>query len=291
MGVSENFQTFCNNLAISRRDTISTRCRTITQRLNRDFYSSESEIYNSFYGGSFGRGTAIDTTSDVDLLFELPSSVYFQYDGYTGNGQSALLQAMKNSLQKTYSSSYLGADGQVVVIRFTDGIVFEVLPVFLNTSNSYTFPDSNDGGSWKTTDPKPEIKAIQDMDNICNNNLKRLCKMARAWKAEWNVPIGGLLIDTLAYNFFNNWTYRDKSYLYYDWMSRDFFYSLSQCDPNQSYWHAPGSNRYVWRDGGFEYKAKQCYNLTEDAIQQESDGNQWTSRQTWRKIYGTTFPD
>ena len=35
--------------------------------------------------------------------------------------------------------------------------------------------------------------------------------MARAWKDEWNVPIGGLLNDTFAYNFLRNWEHKDKS--------------------------------------------------------------------------------
>ena len=47
--------------------------------------------------------------------------------------------------------------------------------------------------------------------------------MVRAWKEKCNVPISGILIDTLAYKFIENWTYKDKSYLYYDFMSRDFF--------------------------------------------------------------------
>lgn len=291
MGVAENFQTFCGNLAISRRDSIANRCKTITLRLNKDYYESDSDTYHSFYGGSYGRGTAINSTSDVDLLYELPASVYYQYNNYYGNGQSALLQAVKNSMKKTYPSTEIGADGQVVIVEFTDGIVFEVVPVFLNNSNSYTYPDSNDGGKWRTTNPKPEIDAIQNMDGKCNSNLKRLCRMMRAWKNEWNVPMIGLLIDTLSYNFIQFWDDRDKSYLYYDWMSRDFFKYMSEQKTDQSYWYAPGSGQYVWRKGSFEYKAKQCYNLALEAIQQETDGKQWLANQTWRKIYGTAYPE
>jgi hypothetical protein len=40
--------------------------------------------------------------------------------------------------------------------------------------------------------------------------------MARAWKYPWDVPIGGLLIDTLAYRFMQNWTNSDKSCFSYD---------------------------------------------------------------------------
>lgn len=46
------------------------------------------------------------------------------------------------------------ADGQVIKIDFTDGICFELVLCFLNKNDSYTFPDTNSGGTWATTNPK-----------------------------------------------------------------------------------------------------------------------------------------
>lgn len=83
------------------------------------------------------------------------------------------------------------------------------------------------------------------MDRECNANLKTLCKMARAWKKKWSVPITGLLIDTLAYNFIRNYQYRDESFFYYDLMSRDFFEFLAAQNSRQTYWLSPGANQYV----------------------------------------------
>lgn len=104
MGVAEDFQYFCENLAISRRDSIASRCQEITLRLNKDFYDSYSYSSHSFYAGSYGRGTAIDSTSDVDLIFVLPFLVYQQYNSYAYNGQSALLQAIRNSIKKSWTA-------------------------------------------------------------------------------------------------------------------------------------------------------------------------------------------
>src|SRR5690606_19430769 len=117
---------------------------------------------------------------------------------------SALLQEVKQVLEKTYSISNLKGDGQIISLPFSDGIDFEVLPAFLNKDASYTFPNSNNGGSWKTTDPKKEIAAINDMNNKCIKNLKRLCRMARAWRDKNNVAISGILIDVFAYNFISS---------------------------------------------------------------------------------------
>src|SRR5690606_23686234 len=161
-----------------------------------------------------------------------------------GNGQSALLQAVKESLKTTYPTTHLKGDGQVVIVAFDDGVKFEILPAFINEDNvSYTYPDTHNGGSWKTTAPVRERNASRTANTTWNYNLKRLCRMARVWKDEWSVPIGGLLIDTLAYDFMQTWPDRDKSYTYYDWMVRDFFLYLKNQDSTQQYWLTPGSNK------------------------------------------------
>lgn len=290
MSISTKFKTFNENIRIPNHyvSKISSRYKQITKRLNLDYWGYESETLHSLYVGSYGRDTDIHV-SDVDMLFILPYEVYVQYNNYQGNGQSALLQAVKKSLQKTYSTSYLKGDGQVIGLDFTDGISFEIVPCFLNEDDSFTYPDSNDGGSWKTTNPKPEIKEIREKNIEWNYNLKRLCRMARAWKDEWSVPMGGLLIDTFAYRFLKEWEYKDKSYIYYDWMVRDFFEFLKNQDENKMYWLAVGSYQYIWRQGKFEYKALRCYNIALEAIQYEEKTMPYSANLKWKEIFGTKF--
>lgn len=291
MGVGEWFAEFCSNLQISNSEVISLRYRAITRRLNSDFWDSSSETTHSLYVGSYGRNTAIEGTSDVDMVFQLPYDVYKQYDQYFGNGQSALLQAVRESIKRTYPITNIGADGQVICVPFTDGITFEVLPAFLNKDDSYTFADANGGGSWRTTNPRAEIAGIRDRNTACNYNLVPLCRMMRAWKRQWDVPISGMLIDTLAYQFIADWQYRDKSYLYYDFMTRDFFQFLVAQDESQQFWRAPGSGQYVWKTGNFQYKAKRCYNLSLEAVAYQMNDKNWSAKQWWRSIFGTAFPN
>ncbi|MGY5614958.1 hypothetical protein ACXHQ6_17645, partial [Vibrio brasiliensis] len=80
-------------------------------------------------------------------------------------------------------------------------------------------------------------------------------------------------------------------FIYYDWMSRDFFHYLKNQNPDQRYWLAPGSNQYVYRKGSFEYKALRCYNIAREAIDYESRGMPYTANKKWREIYGTKFPN
>lgn len=292
MSISEKFSMFCSALRMSGDvvSNVSYRAKQITKRVNSDFRGLDSDTSYSLFVGSYGRGTDI-FVSDIDMIIQLPYEQYEKYNGYQTNGQSALLQAVGDSIKKTYSTTHIGGDGQVVKLNFTDGICYEIVPAFINKDGeSFTYPDTNDGGKWKVTNPKAEIKEINLANNHWNKNLKRLCRMARAWKDKWDVPIGGLLIDTLAYNFLKQWEHKDKSFTYYDWMTRDFFAYLKDQDPDKNYWLAPGSSQYVWRKGKFEYKALRCYNIAVEALDYERDNMGASANLKWREIYGTKFP-
>lgn len=292
MSISEKFSTFCSALRMSGDvvSNVSYRAKQITKRVNSDLRGLDSDTSYSLFVGSYGRGTDI-FVSDIDMIIQLPYELYQKYSGYQTNGQSALLQAVRDSIKKTYSTTHIGGDGQVVKLNFTDGICYEIVPAFINKDGeSFTYPDTNDGGKWKVTNPKAEIKEINSANNHWNKNLKRLCRMARAWKDKWDVPIGGLLIDTLAYNFLKQWEHKDKSFTYYDWMTRDFFAYLKDQDPDKNYWLALGSSQYVWRKGKFEYKALRCYNIAVEALNYERDNMSASANLKWREIYGTKFP-
>ena len=107
MSEAQYFKEFCDNLIIvpDKRSTISTRYKAITNRLNTDFWNDPSETLFSRYVGSYGRNTSIKNESDIDMIFVLPAHMKSTYDNYSYNGQSALLQAVSKSIQKTYSTS------------------------------------------------------------------------------------------------------------------------------------------------------------------------------------------
>jgi hypothetical protein len=292
MTLANWFNSFCDNLKITNEVGVSLRYRAITRRLNKDFWQTESETAHSLYVGSYGRNTATGGFSDLDMIMQLPYSVYLQHNSYNSNGQSALLQAVKKSIENTYSKTSIRADGQVILVPFDDGITFEVVPGFLNTDNSFTYPNANAGGSWKTTNPRPEIEAIRARNKDCNNNLVQLARMMRAWKSHWDVPIGGLLLDTFVYQFIEHYVYREYSYSFYDLMCRDFFFWMANQNENQEFWRAPGSRQHVYGKGLFQYKAKRCYNLSVMAIDHASASpkREWSAKQKWREIFGAKFP-
>lgn len=287
MNTSETFQEFLSNIKISdtQADTVSYRYGRITKALNEDFRSTDSKTANSLQVGSYGRHTGIKGISDLDMLYIMPATKWSDYN--INGGQSKLLQDTKSAIAKTYSSSDLKIDRCVVTVKFSDSHI-DVQPVFEIEDQDYKYPDTYNDGAWKITKPRKEMYAMTESVANKNKNLRRLCKMARSWKNKHGVFMGGLLIDTLAYNFLNSTTkYDDKSYAYFDEMSRDFFLYLYNQPKDQIEYGALGSKQRVKVKKSFKRKAKKAYDLAEEAIEATSDK---TKHNKWRDVYGKDFP-
>lgn len=281
------FEQFRKNLAITNSEEISTSYCEITKRLNKDYWDSESEINHSLQVGSYGRQTAIRGVSDLDMVFELPASVYERLSKVEGNGPSQLLQEVRNCIKQRYSQTDVRGDGQVVVVSFGKYVV-EVLPAFLQADGSYRYGDSNDGGSWDNYCwPRKEINAVNARNTRTNRNLKKAAKMLRAWKNHVGAPISGMLIDTLVYNFFkDNHDYDEASYGSYPELVRDLFSFLANL-PDQDYWLAPGSQSRVYSKGKFQRKAKKAATKAQEALDSDTDKKR---QKLWKEIFGRHFP-
>lgn len=291
ISVFNDFSAFCKNVEISDStiENIRLRYKAITKRINQEYWSSSSDSSHSLYVGSYGRGTCI-RTSDIDIVVELPWSEFSRYDDYSGNGQSALLASVRNKLLKTYSCSKVSADGQVVDINFSDGVKFEIVPAFAFSSDSgYYYPDTNNGGSWRSMNPKKEIDSFNARNSICNGNLKRLCRMARAWNNNCTVLLDGMTIDTVAFHFLNSYEYADKGFTYYDWLSRDFFkYLIDNSSKNE--WEKPGNTGCTRNKYPFKRDAEEAYAKCLEALSDFSHDYTYCWHEDWRSIYGTNFP-
>ena len=275
MSIADTFKQFLANLAVDNRKTISDRYGEITCALNKRFRDTESNTANTLQVGSYGRGTAIKGISDLDMLYIMPKG---EWDNYKDGGQSKLLSDTAAAIRARYPTTTIRVDRLVVQVIYSDFRI-EAQPVFEQDDGSFKYPDTYDGGSWKITKPRDEIQAMTEFKAEKNDNLRRLCKMARGWKNKHGVGIGGLLIDTLAHKFLTSTDeYDDKSYLYYDYMSRDFFAYLKDL-PKQDYCAALGSGQRVKVKKNFQRKAKKAYALCLKAIDAEGqDGSGFQNR-------------
>ncbi|MBU1189362.1 MAG: nucleotidyltransferase [Gammaproteobacteria bacterium] len=283
MTVSELFSEFVSNLAITNTDTIGTRYGELTSALNKQFRDTDSKTANTLQVGSFGRRTGINGISDLDMLYIMPKG---KWADYKDGKQLKLLQDAKSAILKRYPSTKVRVDRLVVTVTYANFHI-EVQPVFEQDDRSYLYPDTKNGGSWKNTKPREEMEAFAAMDSKKNANLRRLCKMARAWRNQHGVAMGGLLVDTLAYKFLDQTSeYDSRGYASYDWLSRDFFKFLSEL-PEQNEYAAPGSRQRVKVKKRFQRKAKKAYKLCLRAI--EAEGSKGVNAK-WKKVYGRPFP-
>lgn len=288
MGLIKDFETFCSNIQLDNIADMKKTTGEIAKKLNKTYYSLDSETKSHMYiVGSVGRNTAISGSSDLDVIFDLPASVYSRYDAYEGNGQSALLQDVKKVLQEKYPNTNIRGDGQVVVIAFNKYTV-ELVPGFKQSDNRFKYPDTHDGGTWKYTDPLSEQGACAECESESEGKYYDFCHILRSWKNHIGFKMGGLLIDTLTYNFFedNEFFVGDSAKNYLEILIGLFEYLKNQ-DKNRSYWYAMGSNQRVYNsdNGKFVNKAKKAYNKIKNLTTESDNANE-----ILRQLLGNAFP-
>lgn len=291
MGINTWFKEFHESIYMTT-DVVSKvrlRYKSITKRINEEYWNSSSETYHSLYVGSYGRGTAI-YASDIDIVVELPWTVKTRFDSRHGNIQSQLLSEVKDKLKKTYSTSKISSDGQVIVIDFSDGIKFEIVPAFKFVDNSYYYPDTNNGGSWKTMNPRLELEYFNARNKMYNLTMKKLCRMLRCWKETYNMDIPGELLDSIVYNFYLEANHIDQNpFLYFDFITRDFFEYLYE--NAHGIWLTPGTYRVLNLKYPYltQNKALEMYNKSIKAIQLYNNEYKYSAKSEWKEIYGGKF--
>lgn len=278
--MEESFNEFLINLQVDNYEEITTSLNAIAKKLNKKYYNNSTED-NYLIVGSMGRNTSIKGESDIDVIYELPEDVFKRFDNYESNGQSQLLQEIKEELQDKYPTTEIKGDGQVVVISFTKYNI-EIVPGFKQKDESYKYPDTHEGGSWKITKPIPEINESNNM--ISNTDTyKDICQMIREWKANNGVTICGLLIDTLVKLFLDEHEeYKSFNKDNYYELLKGVFEHLSSQDEERKQWYALGSNQII-ENNDFNFIKKSKKSL--DKLVNSSD-----QLATLKEIFGNRFP-
>lgn len=284
--LSDSFSDYIESLAVDNLEDIDKKYKRITKKLNQSFWSLENDEEHAHKVGSLGRGTAIKGVSDLDMLFILPDALYTQYNNHEGNGQSKLLQRVKEVIKETYPRTIVRGDGQVVVVSFSNYQI-EVCPCFSENDGSFTYPDSNNGGKWKKTNPMPEIRESLSMTKETNTHYRYICNMTRAWKNEVGFKFGGLLIDTLVYDFFEEYAgYKECDFDDYLSLLKDLFAYLKNQSETRKYWLALGSNQQVYdKKKVFIKKAKKAYGKLESLSEDSED-----IYDVLQGLFGQNFP-
>jgi hypothetical protein len=257
--------------------------------LNSHYYNLLSDSANSCLVGGYGKNTEIRPPSDVDILFELPASVYARFSARVGNIQSQLLQEVRGVLASTFSSTKVRGDGQIVSVPFGTFAV-EVLPAFEVPGLGYRHADSNAQGSWRYTNPKQEMLALTVANATSGGKATHLIKLAKAWKRARNVDVKSLVLELAAQRFLQQWPHnRDSAgdltgYGFYDWMVRDFFVWFE--DRWAEHWSIPGTTETVYTGSAWRAQEGFAKNAAIRACEHHAAEKPYLAADEWKRVFG-----
>jgi Second Messenger Oligonucleotide or Dinucleotide Synthetase domain len=290
LGTKSRFDRFLSNIHLTADDRADAKTKYdgVAGKLHSHYYGTPYDGSTKLLIGSYGKHTAVRPPRDVDVLFLMPYADYQRFDGYSGNGQSALLQEIRGVLQERYTTTEkIRGDGQVVVVPFKGGHTVELLPAWTSRGGQYIIPDTHGGGRWKIVDHKAEIKNVSDSDARSNGNTRNLIQMMKVWQYECNVPIKSLALELRAVNFLATWQHYDKGTVYYDWMVRDFLgeflrYVNGSCK-------IPGIDEKCFYGDAWQSRAESAYARAKKACEHEAADRDYDAAVEWRKIFGGQY--
>ena len=290
ISLADKFRNFLNNLRIDNPEVISRRCREICQILNQRYWNMSSDTRNLHYLGSYGRETAVKGLTNINVLFLLPYKVYQEYEERPGNVQQLLLNDIREFLSKTHPDAFINEE-KSLLLPFEDRMNIEIIPGFIGPrKNHIIYPEAQDG-QWQSFNPIREIEVINEYNYKYGGKIRHLARMTRAWKMAHEIPIPGMLIDTLVMIFMDEWEGNQSSFSNYGQMVMDFMEYLAGLRNEQLHWYAKGSNRKIERQEDFGAPAYEAYKKIKQAMDLEEQGDGNNAKKIWKEVFGRHFPN
>jgi len=240
--------------------------------------------------GAYGKYTHIRPPRDIDILFKMPESEFERFNNLNGNKQSQLLQEVRSVLSKTFTTTEkINAFGKVVVINFNESLhSVELLPAWQKETGEFLIPNTENGGSWDTWNPKAEIQNINDCKNI-NKKTKSLIRILKAWSSYCLVPdLKSFLIEILVVNFLTEKMYDYDENTEYSKLVVGFFEWLQTKENTHIYLHSNNSSLDIGND--WFSKVSSALTRSTKALTYEEEGNFVDSAKEWKKVFGNNFP-
>lgn len=263
------------------------KAKRVGQALERAYGGEATENPPIFAVGSWGKGTQVRPSADIDIMAQFDWAMYQRFHAYAANGQSALLQEIKEKLEPAYPQTRKRGDGQVVMIDF-NSILVELVPVFPLNNGQFIMPDTHDGGIWKTVDPVAQVRHIDTLDRTHNGNVKALCKMIKRWKHEKSVDLKSFLIELIVADFVRNSEWGKQDFFWYDWLVRDCFKFMRTRACGQA--TLPGTGEVIPLGSNWVSKVDTAIGIAETACDYEHADLELKAGWEWQKIFGERIP-
>lgn len=282
--MEKQFKKFSEEIRLTSNQSndAKTKYTGVCKALHKEYYENDYDGKSKFLFGSYKTKTNIRPISemqDVDVLFKIPQETFDKFDNYdsNSNGQSALLQEIKDVLKNTYSTTdKISGWGKVVLVKMADGSHnIEVLPALENEDGTFTIPETANGGSWEDFDPRKQVDEFTTSNSDTSGLTADLGRMMKSWKrnaASMLYSSHALLNDIIEFlnsEFTNGAEYED----YHEVVKNFFDYIKNDCTDNDRKSHITTA-----------------FNRAVKAIEYMDDDKPKEASEEWRKIFGDKFP-
>lgn len=291
MSTSKWFSDFNKSLNINELEkiTIEKVQKEISEIINFEYWNKKSNNSNTKLIGSFAQGTSIKA-SEIEFLVVLPEYMYKRYYILGKTGAKLLVEDVLVKIKKTFLNTRISKDLNKVLIE-DNGIKFTILPTFLEDEKTYIYPDIIGNFPWVSQDIERSILVINKRNKEMKNNLNNFAKMIKVWNDRNNSLLSEILIDSMVYEFFENYTFgKIEGFTYYDIYHSDFFNYLLKCGPDY-YWYIPGTTIPVKPRSPYLLQKilKDSRDISKKAIDLYLSEYPLLARDEWIKLYGEKF--
>lgn len=280
--MKKEFKKFCNDIRLTsnQSEDAKTKYKGVCKKLHKEYYESEYDGKTKLLFGSYKTKTNIRPLTDmqdVDVIFKIPQEAFDKFDEYESNGQSALLQEIKDILKETYSTTdKIRAWAKVVLVKMAEGTHnVEVLPALEKDDGTFTIPNSENGGKWENFDPRKQVSEFQTSNDGTNGLTAELGRMMKSWvrnTSTMSYSSYELLSHTI--NFLGTEFEEGAEYEDYHEVIKNFLdYVKLRCSDDDRKSHI-----------------QTAYNRTIKAIEYMEDDKPKEASEEWRKIFGYKFP-
>jgi len=279
--MEEQFKQFTENIRLTenQENDAKTKYKGVCTKLHNSYYDSDYDGSTKFLFGSYKTKTNVrplTENQDVDVIFKIPKETYERFKAYESNGPSALLQEVKAYLKEKYTTTdKIKAWGKVVLVEFADNTHnVEVLPAYEKEDKTFIIPNSENGGSWDTFDPRKQIDEFHSSNGSTNGMTAELARMIKTWvnnTSTCEYKSFDLLNDVMC--FFESNYENGADYSEYSTVVKEFFQFLKEnCDDS------------------IDSHVQTALNRATKACDFENENKPKEASEEWRKVFGTEFP-
>ena len=222
--------------------------------------------------GSLAKGTAVRRATAIDLVYLAPADA-------TPDGIVATLAARFGEVRH-------GAGGAVSIAARTEPTHDVRVDIYPASPGARGLTALGCDAAVRLN-PDAEAQALAAANLTSGQKACHLIMMLKVWREAQSLSLPSLALDALVEEFVRIWIYNRRSFLFYDWMIRDFFFWLCyQADRDVTLF---GTGTQLAIGAGWVQAAEFAYATAVEACRLERLNADQAARDRWGAIFGERF--